>query len=257
MAEVVMAIFNQFNITVGKLGYFVLDNAHNNSTTIDIIASKIGFSALERRLACGPHTYNLIGQMIIFGKDKESYNNAPSERKHEAEEIEKWRDNRPIGVLLNIINYIKTPQQYALFKKYQRLAHADLPADATEEQRKVKEPVKPVVTRWNSFYLCFKRAVELQLAVNGYANHHIQRIETEDAYARSRNNKLPDAPSWMRTDGLTAHDWQVITEYIDVLGPLEQATSRLEGRGISGAFGSVAEILPTFEYLLSVYEDRL
>jgi hypothetical protein len=77
---------------------------------------------------------------------------------------------------------------------------------ATAEQRKVKEPVKPVVTRWNSFYSCFKRAVKLQLAVNGYANHHIQRIETEDAYAWSRNNKLPEAPRWMRSDGLRAAD---------------------------------------------------
>jgi hypothetical protein len=59
----------------------------------------------------------------------------------------KWRDDGPIGVHLNMINYIKTPQQYALFKKYQRLAHANLPANATEEQRKVKEPVKPIVTR--------------------------------------------------------------------------------------------------------------
>ena len=257
MAEVVIAIFKEFNITVGKLGYFVLDNAYNNNTTINTVASKMGFNATERRLACGPHTYNLIGQMIIFAYDKESYDNAPSKATHEAEEMEKWRDDGPIGVLLDIINYIKTPQQYALFEKYQRLAQADLPANATAEQRKVKEPVKPVVTRWNSFYSCFKRAVELQLAVNGYANHHIQRIETEDAYARSRNNKLPEAPRWMRSDGLRAADWQVISEYIDVLGPLDQATSRLEGRGISGAFGSVAEIIPTFEYLLGVYEDRL
>jgi hypothetical protein len=29
-----------------------------------------------------------------------------------------WRRNRPLGVLLRVINYIKTPQQYALFKKF-------------------------------------------------------------------------------------------------------------------------------------------
>ena len=108
--------------------------------------------------------------------------------------MDKWRDGRLMGVLLDIINYIKTLQQYALFESYQRLAYADLPANATAEQRKVKELIKPVVTRWNSFFSCFKRAVELQLAVNGYANYHIQRVQTEDAYARSRNNKLPDAP---------------------------------------------------------------
>ena len=61
----------------------------------------------------------------------------------------------------------------------------------------------------------------------------------------------------MRSDGLMAADWQVSTKYIDVLGPLDQATSRLKGRGINGAFGAVAEIIPTFEYLLGVYEDRL
>jgi hypothetical protein len=65
MADVVMSIFKEFEITVGKLGYFVLNNAYNNNTTIAIIASKIGFSATERRLRCGPHTLNLIGQMLL------------------------------------------------------------------------------------------------------------------------------------------------------------------------------------------------
>ncbi|PZD23253.1 Dimer-Tnp-hAT domain containing protein [Pyrenophora tritici-repentis] len=177
MAEVVIAIFKQFEITVGKLGYFVLDNAHNNNTTINTLALQMGFSATKRRLRC--------------------------------------------------------------------------------EQHKIKEPVKLVVTRWNSYVSCFERAVELQLAVNGYANYHIQKIETEDAYARSRNNKLPAAPDWMRSDGINAHDWQVIAEYIDVLRPLKQATKRLEGRGKSGAFGAIAEVILVFEYLLGVYEDRL
>ncbi|KAI0568606.1 hypothetical protein Alg130_12030, partial [Pyrenophora tritici-repentis] len=59
------------------------------------------------------------------------------------------------------------------------------------------------------------------------------------------------------SDGINAHDWQVIAEYIDVLRPLKQATKRLEGRGKSGAFGAIAEVIPVFEYLLGVYEDRL
>ena len=88
MVEVVIAIFNNFNITVEKLSYFVLDNAYNNNTTINTIALKMGFSALERRLACGPYTYNLIGQLIIFGKDKESYDNASSQATMEALEME-------------------------------------------------------------------------------------------------------------------------------------------------------------------------
>jgi hypothetical protein len=49
-----------------------------------------------------------------------------------------------LGVLINVINYIKTPQQYELFQEFQRAANAELPA---RERLKVLKPVKPVVTR--------------------------------------------------------------------------------------------------------------
>ncbi|KAA8613269.1 hypothetical protein A1F94_001386 [Pyrenophora tritici-repentis] len=161
MAEVVMAIFKQFEITVGKLGYFVLDNAHNNNTTINTLALQIGFSATERRLRCGPYTLNLIGQMLLWGEEKESYDNEETERVNEAENMATWRGDGPLGVLVAVINYIKTPQQYALFEKYQKLAIRDQPVNAPTEQHKIKEPVKLVVTRYNSYVSCFKRAVEL------------------------------------------------------------------------------------------------
>ena len=61
----------------------------------------------------------------------------------------------------------------------------------------------------------------------------------------------------MRSNEINAHGWQVIAEYIDVPRPLKQATKRREGRGKSGAFGAIAEIIPVFEYLLRVYEDHL
>ncbi|KAI0615839.1 hypothetical protein TUN199_12218, partial [Pyrenophora tritici-repentis] len=97
MAEVVMAIFKQFEITVGKLGYFVLDNAHNNNTTINTLALQMGFSATERRLRCGPHTLNLIGQMLLWGEEKESYDNEETERVNEAENMATWRGDGPLG----------------------------------------------------------------------------------------------------------------------------------------------------------------
>jgi hypothetical protein len=99
--------------------------------------------------------------------------------------------------------------------------------------------------------------VKLQSAVNAYANHYIQRVRDEDTYAESRGNKLPKAPRWMRSDGLTAADWAVVTEYLDVLKPLKSATKRLEGRGKSGRFSAIAEIIPVFEYILSYYEQRV
>jgi hypothetical protein len=61
----------------------------------------------------------------------------------------------------------------------------------------------------------------------------------------------------MRSDGLTAADWAVITEYIDVLKLLRLAPKRLEGRSDSGRFGAIAEIIPVFEHLFSYYEQRV
>jgi hypothetical protein len=125
------------------------------------------------------------------------------------------------------------------------------------EKQRILEPVKLVVTRWNLYYLCFERAVKLQVAVNAYANSHINRVKTEDAYARSRNNQLPNAPAWIRLDSLSATNWQVITEYKDVLGPLKECTKRLKGRSGQGEYGSIAEIILVFKYLLSVLELQL
>jgi hypothetical protein len=61
----------------------------------------------------------------------------------------------------------------------------------------------------------------------------------------------------MGGDGLNTAGWQVITKYFDVLRPLKQATKRLKGRGVNGAFRAVAEIILVFKYLVTVYEDRL
>ncbi|KAI1663485.1 hypothetical protein L13192_12440 [Pyrenophora tritici-repentis] len=61
----------------------------------------------------------------------------------------------------------------------------------------------------------------------------------------------------MRSKGLTAADWAVITEYIEVLKPLKDATKRLEGRGKCGRFGAIYEVIPVFEFLMGRFEQRL
>ncbi|KAI1670746.1 Dimer-Tnp-hAT dimerization containing protein [Pyrenophora tritici-repentis] len=257
MAEVVIETLQDFGINAQSIGYFVLDNASNNDCTVEVLAHKYGFNAAHRRLRCGPHTLNLVGQTLLWGKDGDAFNNDARELHDEHDFMEEWRRVGPLGVLLSVISYIKTPQQHKLFEDFQRLAHKELPADALAEERKVLEPVKPVVTRWNSYYSCFERAVKLQSAINAYSLHHIRRVRDEDTWAESRGNKQPVAQSWMRSDGLGAADWAVITEYMDVLKPLKTATERLEGRGKSGGFGSIAEVILVFEYLLSYYEQRV
>ena len=239
LAKVVTLTLTNYGITPAKLGYFVLDNASNNDTAVAALARSFDFIPSHRRLRCGPHTLNLVGKMIIFGRDKGAYDNASGNLDDEEKFLQEWRKDGPLGTLIAIINYIKTPQQYDLFSNFQKLANAELPTD----QRRILEPVKPVVTRWNSFYCAFERAAHLQAAYNSYANFHIKLISQADAIALGRNNKLPDAPAWMRSTGLTTADWAVITEYIDLLRPLKYASERLKGRGKSGKFGAIYEVI--------------
>ncbi|KAI2483714.1 hypothetical protein Ptr902_06031 [Pyrenophora tritici-repentis] len=253
IAETIIKTLEAYSITREKLGYFVLDNAANNNTAIAAVARAYDFDAAHRRLRCGPHTLNLVGQAIIFGADKEAYDNVAEQLNTEEVCMQEWRIQGPLGVLVDVINYIKTPQQYELFREFQRAANAELPAG---ERLKVLEPVKPVVTRWNSYYAAFQRATQLQAAYNSYAEHHINRVTLDDRRAIQHNSKRPDAPSWMRSTGLTAADWAVITEYQDCLQPLKLATERLEGCSKAGNFGAIYEIIPVFEYVLSALEAR-
>jgi hypothetical protein len=260
IAGIISKTLQQFGINSRTIGYFMLDNATNNDAAVLRIAEQMGLNATHRRLRCGAHTLNLIGQALLWGNNNDAYDNDSSEAAVESELLRNWREDGPLGVLLSVINYIKTPQQLELFETFQGLANSELPAD----QREILAPVKPVVTRWNSYCSAFERAVKLQRAVNAYANHHIRRIRDEDTYAISRGSKLPEAATWMRSDGLTATDWAVVTEYIDVLKPLKSATKRLEGRGRDadgrvggGRYGAIAEVIPVFEYILTYYEQRV
>jgi hypothetical protein len=224
MAEVICKTTQEFGINPLTVGYLMLDNASNNNSAVLALAQTMGFNATHRRLRCGPHTLNLIGQMLLWGKDSKAYDNNASKFADEDEYMSEWRRDGPLGVLLGVVNYIKTPQQYALFADFQRLAHCEQLTDALANERRILEPVKPVVTRWNSYYSCFERAVKLQPAINAYANHHIRRVRDEDTYTQSCGNRLRDVQLWMQSDGLTAADWAVVTEYMDVLKLLQNAS---------------------------------
>jgi hypothetical protein len=253
IAETVIKTLEVYGITCNNLGYFVLDNATNNDTAINAVSRVYHFDAAHRRLRCGPHTLNLVGQAVIFGANKEAYDNVAEQLDTEEVCMPEWRKEGPLGILIDVINYVKTPQKYERFREFQRAANAELPAG---ERLKVLEPVKPVVTRWNSYYAAFQRATQLQAAYNSYAEYYINRITLEDRRAAQNNTKLPDAPGWMRSTGLTAADWAVITEYQDCLQPLKLATERLEGRGKAGKFGAIYELILVFEYVLSALEAR-
>jgi hypothetical protein len=109
IAEIINSTLTTYRITPLKLGYFVLDNATSNDTAVAALARLYGFIPSHRRLRCGPHTLNLVGQAIIFGRDKAAYDNAVEEHNTEEGFMDEWRKDGLLGVLIDVINYIKTP----------------------------------------------------------------------------------------------------------------------------------------------------
>ncbi|PZC87976.1 hypothetical protein A1F95_11130, partial [Pyrenophora tritici-repentis] len=91
MAEVVIETLQDFGINAQSIGYFVLDNASNNDCTVEVLAHKYGFNAAHRRLRCGPHTLNLVGQTLLWGKDGDAFNNDARELHDEHDFMEEWR----------------------------------------------------------------------------------------------------------------------------------------------------------------------
>jgi hypothetical protein len=248
IAEVVHETFEAFEIRSEKVGYFVLDNASNNDTAVGELAYIHNFVARHRRLRCAPHSLNLVGQAMLFGKDKDSLEN-DDERLEEESFLKDWRTHGPLGTFFDILSHIKTPQQYAKLEEFQRTLAPGV---------KPKSIEKPVKTRWNSYVRSFRRGVEIQEALSAYIDYHIDlhRTDLVARRARRRNAKEPDAPRWVKNGGLSSNDWQVIVEYIGFLKPLEDATRRLQGRGKSGRWGAIWEVIPTFDSILQLYEDE-
>jgi hypothetical protein len=135
-----------------------------------------------------------------------------------------------------------------LFTKCLEASNNDLPAAA---RVKILRLIKLVVTRWNSYYSALERATYLKGGFDLYIKKHVSRVAYEE-----RRGTQSDAPAWMRSGGLQAADWAVITEYQRCLEPLKITTKRLEGRGkhYSSNFGAIHEVLPVFKYLLNQLE---
>jgi hypothetical protein len=80
-----------------------------------------------------------------------------------------------------------------------------------------------------------KRAVMLRNPIDTFILQI--RTEWEETLRKSRNaqKKIENKPTIL-DDALTAGDWGVLSEYLEILTPLKEATARLEGRAIQGNY---------------------
>jgi hypothetical protein len=200
---------------------------------------------------------------MMFGVDKDSFENEATNIPDEADFLSRWREEGPLGTLCDILHHIRTPQQFEKIRLFQQRANDRLPVTGW----KPLEIIKPVKTRWNSYVKAFRRAMYLREAIDAYQQYYIEEYKNEVATRRARRRGPsgpvlvdPDAPHWVKNGGLQAQDWQVVAQYIQYLTPLELATDRLQGHGKSRQYGAAWEVLPTFDAILGIYEaekDRL
>ncbi|KAI1663688.1 hypothetical protein L13192_12377 [Pyrenophora tritici-repentis] len=202
--------FDGWTVKGGKRGFFGIvahfATAEGDLRDVAIDLPQLSGAHTGDRIAdCVAETlqkFNITAQnSIIFGSNKDAFNNDENLAEEE-KYLNEWRKQGPLGTLIDVISYIKTPQQYDMFANFQRLARQDLPAD-DDAKFQILEPVKPCVTRWNSFCSAFERAVLLQPAFNSYVCFYVEQQRVADSHARTKNNKKPQAPAWMRSKGLT------------------------------------------------------
>ncbi|KAI1512328.1 Dimer-Tnp-hAT dimerization containing protein [Pyrenophora tritici-repentis] len=188
IAAAATTILRLFGVDNARVGYFVLDNASNNDTAVESLAEELGFIASERRLRCCCHILNLSAQLVIWGKDRSAYENEAAHLEEEEKYMDEWRKYGPVGVLFDVIASICTPQTRQLLERLQCEE-----AESLGVTPHIRQLVKPVKTRWNSYFNTFVRAAELHGPIDGYIECKLEEHSAATATSRRRkNHRLKD-----------------------------------------------------------------
>jgi hypothetical protein len=156
-----------------------------------------------------------------------------------AEEVElrNWRKRGPIGKLHSLIRYAThSSKRTDLLELIQRIQYLRLQSSQTS----TLEPLKPLrthallhdnLTRWNSWYDAAVRAVSLRSAIDEFVDSELGDYRAAVARyegSRSLQKRPPKEPSLLQ-DVLSADDWSIILQYVELLKPLKDATVLLQG----------------------------
>jgi hypothetical protein len=109
----------RFGITSLNLGYFVLNNALNNDTTLTKLTKTLGFNPKLKRLFCASYIFNLIAKRYLYRQDvskfKEQYSKAGAPERRKL-----WRERNKVRKLHNLVAHvIASGKRIALFEALQ------------------------------------------------------------------------------------------------------------------------------------------
>jgi len=202
------------------------DNASNNSTMLAHMEeyynetySDTGFSVAWNQVECMAHVLNLGAQQILkkFKQpvDKDTYE-AGSDSSDD------------MVTAISRLSFLC--RKIRLAPKLRRL----LEKVCTEKEVKYLVPIIDVVTRWNSTYDMSVRAVEIKDAMS-------------DTFYRHKDRDLINLV-------LTEADWNCVSQLIEVLAPLKEATllASLDGESLM-----VSNVIPIYHFCSEMLGESL
>ena len=221
IGDTVIKVIEEYGIGA-KLGYYMLDNASNNDTTIKEIykrlsekyESAIFLSPDEARLRCFGHVLNLAAKALLFGIDPDAFEHGSgNELDPKAEEAEflKWRRSGSIGRAYNFVVFLyRSSQRQQLFRMIQveilKWDHSILPHQGNS-------------TRWNSHFLMMNDLLNLREVVEIY----ISMCKTSKTMDAKDKKKLEEYCL------LRDEDWEELTQLHAILYDFWDLTLRMEG----------------------------
>lgn len=240
-AAVILFLLTRFGITAENIGYFVLDNASNNDTTLVALSEALDFDPIERRLRCMGHILNLIAESYLFGQDASSFDE-DFKKAGPAARRKLWRQRGELGKLHNLVTHIMASgKRIDIFKALQSILNDGIAAG------KIWKVVLDGGIRWNSFYAMIRRALELKDALDAYCFKF--RFSTDD-----------EDKELFEKDYLSQDEWKTLEVIKEQLEPLFYITKGLEGNANidedagKASHGALWEQLPLLEHVLTHFE---
>ena len=233
VAPLLKAVIRNYDLA-DKLGAFQMDNADNNDTCLEALASEFKLNTPEVRLRCQGHSINLVVKALLYGEGVSKFQKELSEASDE-KVSQLWRSKGAIGKLHNLVVYItRSPLRTAAFNEAQQ-------AEADEVVAFYLRLKKDSGVRWNSVHTMIQRALKLRRAIERYCAE----------WQRPKDKGSID----ILNDFLDTEDWEELHHYEELLRPFAKATKRSEGKATAGSHGALYEVLPGFDYLFKKLED--
>ncbi|RKK07622.1 hypothetical protein BFJ65_g17827 [Fusarium oxysporum f. sp. cepae] len=232
IAGQIIEIIREYEIS-DKLGYFTLDNAGNNKTSMGELGLEFGFDWEKRWVRCVGHVVNIVVKQMLYGKNPDAFEKEVFEGLHTAaKEHEVWRRRGSVGKWHNFALEVSRSDTWTDMLKKVQAVESQLSDDA---QLKKHCPVGVVVdnaTRWLSQFSMIERALVLRPFYNSFiqrASNEWEKVNLTRAGHIKKGSKLP---FFLKEENrMTPDDWHVLGTLYDILLDFQLVVRGLEGDG--------------------------